>query len=137
VSPASGACELKIADVDTRDKQHKSHGAQQKPEIRPHFVNQFIPQRHDGGASALVGVGISRGQIAGDLSHIGLRCCQRHAGLQSPDCIHALVDVAVIEEGIFGLADGNVHILDAGKVEGAEVEAGGQYADDGVSVAVS
>jgi hypothetical protein len=42
----------------------------------------------------------------------------------------------VIEEGIFGLADGNVHILDAGKVEGAEVEAGGPYADDGVSVAV-
>ena len=75
------------------------------------------------------------GQIIGDLVHVRLRRRKRHARFQTAERAHPFVHVAVIEQRVLVLANGNKDILDA-EIRGFQLEARRHNANHRVAVAV-
>src|SRR5271170_5773687 len=70
-----------------------------------------------------------------DLIHVRLRCGERNARLQAAERAHAFVHVALLEQRILELANGNKDILNA-EIRGFELKTRGHHSDYGVAAAI-
>ena len=75
-----------VRQVRASDQQHGDDGRHQHAQRQPHLrTDDPIDVAIDGGAPALLDVGIARGDARRDRAHLGLRLFEGHAGLEPGD----------------------------------------------------
>src|SRR5208282_2875061 len=111
---AGGTSEEEVGHVQAGDQENEADGAEEHEQESLYAAEIPLAERNEGGGDVFIGVRIGGGKILGDALHVRAGLIDGDAGFEASNGADTESGIAIHEQGIAPLADGDVKI---GRVE--------------------
>src|SRR5262249_15003862 len=130
--PAGRPRKKQVSNVGARNEKHEAHGSKQNQKERADFTDNVLPQGHQSNPGISVHVRKGRGQVGGNVVHIGSCLGETDAVFQAAYGIRAHSRAAVAKGGIVPLANRYEDVGLPIKISAVVTKAAGNDADHGI-----